>query len=123
MIPKLITWFEIPAVDIARAKTFYQTVLGVETQSSPMPTGGVMEMFPMEPGQTGGAIISHPNAKPSANGVAVYFFCKDGLDGPLGKVEEAGGQVFMEKTSIGEFGFIAMFLDTEGNRLGLHSEG
>jgi predicted enzyme related to lactoylglutathione lyase len=99
-----LNWFEIPAADIKRAVKFYSTVLGVELEiSDPMP-GFQMAMFPAD-----------------AEGSVVYLNAGEDLAVALAKVEGAGGQVLVPKTGIGENGFFAFFLDTEGNKVGLHS--
>lgn len=115
-----IHWFEIPTQDISRAVRFYNRMLGVEMATMDV-MGCQMAMFPCGTGSVGGALIKHEEAKPSASGTVVYFNGGDDLSVPLGKVEAAGGKVVMPKTSIGEHGFCAMFLDTEGNKVGLHS--
>ncbi len=119
MATNALNWFEIPTTDLARAIRFYNQVLGLEMSSFDM-FGCQMAMFPSDCG-VGGALIHMENCKPSDQGTAVYLNGGDDLAVPLGKVEAAGGKVVMPKTSIGEHGFCGMFLDTEGNRVGLHS--
>ena len=113
-------WFEIPTKDISRAVRFYNRVLGLEMAAMDM-MGCQMAMFPCGTGGVGGALVQHSEQSPSATGTMVYLDGGDDLSTPLGKVEAAGGKVVMPKTSIGEHGFCAMFLDTEGNKVGLHS--
>jgi len=116
-----VNWFEIAATDLERAKTFYNKVFGSEFQYMEMP-GMQMYMFsggPELPGAAGSLFKSEGN-KPSLDGTTIYFYCED-LSNELSKVEGAGGKVLLPRTSIGEFGFIALFADTEGNRLGMHS--
>jgi predicted enzyme related to lactoylglutathione lyase len=120
MSQNAIHWFEIPTQDLARAVRFYSRVLGIEMASVEMP-GCPMAMFPCGTGSVGGALVKHEEARPSAQGTMVYLSGGEDLSAPLGRVEAAGGKVVMPKTSIGEHGFCAMFLDTEGNRVGLHS--
>jgi predicted enzyme related to lactoylglutathione lyase len=84
--------------------------------------GMKMYMFeggPEHPGAAG-SLIQTEQAKPSTVGTTIYFWCED-LANEISRIEGAGGQLIMPMTSIGEFGFIAMFIDTEGNKIGLHS--
>ncbi|HMS66120.1 MAG TPA: VOC family protein [Ignavibacteria bacterium] len=117
-----INWFEIPATDFARAKKFYETVLGIEIMEMPNPSGHY-GMFPadMQNGGIGGGLTQSDGNKPSKEGTVVYLNGGDDLSTPLSKVESAGGKIVIPKTSIGENGFIAHFIDTEGNRVALHS--
>ncbi len=117
-----VNWFEIYVSDIDRAAEFYSKVLGKELVAVPSPDEGEMRMFPGEPGNPNcsGSIIKHPMCQPGPGGTMVYFQCDD-VANEAGRVAEAGGKVMMEKKSIGEHGFIAMFEDTEGNHVGLHS--
>jgi len=116
-----INWFEIPATDFARAKKFYETILAAEIMEMPFPLGKY-GMFPadMQTG-VGGGLVQAEGYTPSKDGTIVYLNGGDDLNIPLSKVESAGGKVIMQKTSIGENGFMAQFLDTEGNRVALHS--
>ena len=121
-----INWFEIPVNDYERAKKFYSTILDLEITDYHMPEKNMKYgMFPydMENNGVGGAIIQMKEMNPSTDGSTVYLNGGDDLNVPLSKVEAAGGQVFMPKTDIDENGFIAQFIDTEGNRVALHSMG
>jgi predicted enzyme related to lactoylglutathione lyase len=114
-----INWFEIPVSNLDRAAKFYGTILGAEIQAQDMP-GGQMGFLPSEDG-VGGAIIKGEGYVPSQQGTLVYLNGGDDLNTVLNKVEGAGGKVLSPKTDIGEYGFIAFFTDTEGNKVGLHS--
>lgn len=118
-----INWFEIPVADYDRAKTFYETILGFSLEPMDMP-GLKMLMFPIDE-QTGtsGALVFAPEFyQPSANGTMVYLNGNPDLQAILDRVEAAGGKVGMPKTAITpEIGFMAVFFDTEGNRVALHS--
>ncbi len=116
-----IHWFEIPALDIDRATKFYNQVLGYDMSPFEM-FNCQMSMFPCEEG-VGGAIVVQTNCKPSAAGTRVYLECGPDLAVALAKVEGAGGKVLQPKSPIGEHGFIAVFQNTEGNTVGLHSAG
>lgn len=119
-----ISWFEIPVTNYERAKKFYATILDLEISDYHMPDKNMKYgIFPydMENGGVGGAIAQMEEMKPSTDGATVYLNGGEDLNIALNKVEAAGGKIFMPKTDIDENGFIAQFLDTEGNRVALHS--
>lgn len=118
-----INWFELPASDYQRAVAFYKTILGVEFEEFNS-KGTRMAFFRNEPQNYGacGAIAFGDGYQPSESGTLIYFHGGEDLSEPLSKVEESGGKVLMNKTPIGDNGFIAHFLDTEGNRVALHSQ-
>ena len=117
-----VTWFEIYVEDLARAKSFYETVFNCSLL--PEKTDGSFEAYRF-PGQMPGngaigSLIKHPMRKPSLEGTMVYFHCDDcATQSELAK--KNGGQVFRSKWNIGQDGFIAIIGDTEGNAIGLHS--
>jgi predicted enzyme related to lactoylglutathione lyase len=115
-----VSWFDIPVSNIERATKFYSTVLGtgLDVQEA---MGTRMAFLPMEPGDVGGALVEGEGFVPSSQGTMVYLNAGQDLAGPLSRVEAAGGQVVLPKTSIGEHGFMAYFIDSEGNKVGLHS--
>lgn len=115
-----VHWFEIPAQDLERAVRFYNQVLALEMAAMDM-MGCPLAMFPAD-GGVSGAIVEHEMHQPSQQGTLVYLDCGPDLSVALGNVEAAGGKVVMPKTSIGQHGFCAMFVDSEGNRVGLHSQ-
>jgi uncharacterized protein len=116
-----INWFEIPVTDFTRAKKFYETLYGAEIIEMPFPDGKY-GMLPadMQNG-VGGGIVQGEGFEPSTKGTIVYLNGGDDLSTPLSKVESAGGKILMPKTAIGANGFMAHFLDTEGNKVALHS--
>lgn len=122
-----VVWFEIPAVDYERAIRFYETVLGVSLKQEQMPGHPRMAMFPYdcEGGGVGGCIMdAAPHHQPSTGGITVYLHAGDDLSEPLSRVEAAGGKVTCPKTLIcEEIGYFAQFIDSEGNRMALHSQG
>jgi uncharacterized protein len=120
-MPHAISWFEIPTTNFSRAKSFYEQVLGVTIETMEM--GPItMGMLPSDPNAVGGAIVHAEGASPSQNGTVVYLPGGDDLALMLARVVPAGGSVLVPKTEIGnDFGFFAHFVDTEGNKLGLHS--
>ncbi len=117
-----LNWFEIPASDMDRAVKFYSAIFGADMTAAEAMPGFTMAMFPAE-GGVGGAILQGDGYVPSQEGTVVYLNGGEDLSVVLGKVEGAGGQVVVPKTDMGENGFIAIFVDTEGNKVGLHSMG
>lgn len=123
----MVSWFEIPVTDMNRAVRFYEKIFEIVLQRQPM--GGLdMSWFPWKEGGTGtnGSLIHHPRhySPSSTDGVLIYFTAQSGdLNNELSRVEAAGGRVLQTKTLINEeIGYMALFLDTEGNRLALHSK-
>ena len=115
-----INWFELPANNFERAVKFYNEVLGENLQPMNHPEMKIA-FFPAKDNGVGGAVTQGNGNKPNAQGALVYLNGGNDLAKPLAKVEKAGGKVIMPKTSIGENGFKAIFEDTEGNRVALHS--
>ena len=122
-----ITWFQIPATDITRAREFYKTVCGIEFEELLASPGMEMWGFPADwrRGETGGALVCGDGAVPSATGTAVFLNADPDLQAMLDRVEPAGGRILIPKTAIGMdgAGHFAMIADTEGNTVGLHSRG
>lgn len=117
---RTINWFEIPSRDFERASRFYEAVFAVKLRRETM-ENTPMGVFPYSDPATGGAVVKHERLRPSADGIVIYLNGGENLAEPLSRVEAAGGQVILPKTEIGPEGFIAIFADTEGNRIGLHS--
>lgn len=120
-----ISWFEIPATDLNRATKFYEIIFGVSLIPMDLPNIK-MQMFPVEDQLTdiGGAIVDSGGFhKPSAtDGPLIYLNGNPDVQQVLDKVEKAGGKITVPKTEISpEYGFMAVIIDTEGNRIGLHS--
>jgi predicted enzyme related to lactoylglutathione lyase len=120
-----VYWIEIPAKNFERAKSFYETIFNITMNLVPM-SRGKYAIFPLDPAAlgAGGAIVEGKGYEPSEKSAIIYMDRGDDLDGPLSKVEKAGGKILLPKTkngANGEFGFIAHFIDSEGNRMGLHS--
>lgn len=116
-----INWFEIPAADFDRACTFYSTILGTELVRQEM---GNMSMgfLPADQTGVGGAVTHAAGMEPGQNGSVVYLNGGNDLNSVLEKVEQAGGSVVVPKTEIGNnFGFFGIFIDSEGNKVGVHS--
>jgi predicted enzyme related to lactoylglutathione lyase len=116
----LINWVEIPATDINRAKKFYSTILGNIGFAEMDAQGAKYALFPTDDRFNAGAIVQSEYHKPSADGITIYLDGGKDMDNILKHVEKAGGQVIMPKTNTGmEAGHIGMFIDTEGNKIGL----
>ena len=117
-----ITWFEIPASDLYRAREFYETVLHIEMRSF---NHKELEMilFPWEEGGVGGAICYNPeHYKPGQEGPVIYLNLKIEMDLALKQVEKSGGRILKPKVLVSEtIGYMALISDTEGNRVGLLS--
>ncbi len=119
----VITWFDIPTADFERGIRFYEAVLGVTLHRQSM---GSMQMavFPCagNAGVSGALVHMAGGQNPGGNGCVVYFNGGEDLDVPLARVEAAGGAVIVAKTLIRpEIGYFAIFRDSEGNNVGLHS--
>lgn len=118
-----VGWFEIYVQDMPRAKAFYQTVFALELERLNTPDSALeMWSFPMDPARwgAGGALVKMTGVPSGGNSTLVYFSCEDcALE--ESRVEKAGGRVERTKMSIGEYGFISLVCDTEGNMIGLHS--
>lgn len=118
----MVTWFEIPVSDMLRAKAFYEVVFAVNIEIHNF--GGLeMGWFPHKEGETlaTGTLIKQESYVPSAEGTLIYFASKD-VQIELELIEKAGGKIYKRKTQISpEHGYMAVFIDTEGNRVALHS--
>ena len=120
----MVGWFEIPVSDMTRAQKFYETIFDITIGIHDI-GGFVMGWFPNAPGKSGatGSLVLHEMYTPSAtHGPLLYFSCED-VAIPLAKIVEAGGTIMQEKTEIGDgHGFMGLFIDSEGNRIALHSQ-
>ena len=118
---KLISIVEIPTADFRRAVAFYQTILGINIEEAEM-DGIKMGLFPSDGEGVFVQLINGSDYRPSTNGTIVYLNGGDDLQKIADKVEVNGGKIIVPKTEIGpEMGFFALFADTEGNKLGIHS--
>ncbi|MBO9572150.1 MAG: VOC family protein [Chitinophagaceae bacterium] len=119
-----INWFEIPVTDMARARHFYQVILSIHMEDMSM-EGMQMTAFPYDggSGKVAGALVLNGMSKPSGEGVLVYLNANPDMSTVLEKVESEGGKIIMPKTQITpEIGYMAFIIDTEGNKIGLHSQ-
>ena len=121
MMKNPVGWFEIYVDDMERARRFYETMLGIDLTAL---EGTMHEMwaFPMEREEYGaaGSLVKIPGYPAGANSVIVYFSCADCAIESR-RAESAGGRIEKPKMSIGDYGFISLVVDTEGNMIGLHS--
>lgn len=121
MKPNPVGWFEIYVEDMSRARKFYENIF--QTQLSDLPNPEMkMTAFPMEREKWGaaGALVQMPGLKAGGNSTIVYFTSED-CSVEEGRVQKAGGAIFKSKMSIGEYGFITLAKDSEGNIFGIHS--
>ncbi len=116
-----VGWFEIPVSDMTRAIDFYEYVFSVTLDEQEI---GELEMawFPMKEGEIGapGGLVKGEGYVPSDKGTLIYFTAAD-IEDVCRRAAEKRGRVLQEKSDIGEYGFTAKVLDTEGNTIGLHS--
>ncbi len=121
-----VSWFEIPTLDIDRAQNFYESIFEIRMIPINFPNLQ-MRMFPIsDPMNIGGALVHHPDFyEPSNNqGVLLYLNANPDVQLVLDKIEQHGGSIIVPKTEISpEHGHMAIFIDTEGNRIALHSTG
>lgn len=118
-----LNWFEIPVENMHRAKQFYQQIFCIEMDEQTI-MGMQMAFFPSEQGngKVGGALVKSDLHKSNTEGVLVYLNANPDVSLVLERIEEEGGVVLMYKTMLtAGAGFIAIFIDTEGNRVALHS--
>jgi|SRR5918996_3623732 predicted enzyme related to lactoylglutathione lyase len=116
-----IVWCDIPVLDLDRAMKFYSAVLGAEVQKHEVP-GVTIGILPHNDGEVGGCLFTSDDEKPTDKGVMVYLNANGRLDDAIASVAPNGGKVVQPKHAIGPYGFRAIILDSEGNRLALHSE-
>lgn len=117
----IISWFEIPAGDFERAKRFYGEILNIDFHDGEFGSER-MAFFPSDAANVSGAIVLGQYRAPHSDGVLVYLNGGDDLNIVLSRIEAAGGKVLIAKTLISpEMGYFGIFLDSEGNKLGVHS--
>lgn len=124
----VLTWFEIPVSDIDRAKKFYETILDIKMiKQGDGEDEGVF--FPFNAnivqatsGRVTGVLAKSSKNAPSDKGTVVYINASPSIQTVLDKVVPAGGKIIEPKQLFGPVGFIATILDSEGNKIGLHSE-
>lgn len=123
MLTNALNWFEIPVSDFERAKKFYSSIYDFDMPEMAMgPNRMGFLLYDQPKGYIGGAIVQGEGYVPSAQGALIYLNGGSDLNTILERVKKSGGKVILPKTPISpELGFFALFTDTEGNKLGLHS--
>jgi uncharacterized protein len=116
-----IVWSDIPVNDLDRAIKFYSAVLG-QTVSKESHGPVTFGLLPHTEGAVGGCLVKTDEAQPSANGPLIYLNCDGHLDQAIAEVTINGGKILQPKHQIGPYGFRAVLLDSEGNRIALHSK-
>lgn len=120
-IKDYVSWFEIPAINFQQAVDFYNEIYGIDMEKN-FDDSYAMAFFPTEKG-IGGAIVAGPGSTPSDTGPLIYLNAGKDLNTILNRIEPAGGRIVMPKTMINEeSGYFAIFIDSEGNKLALHSK-
>lgn len=117
-----IGWFEIYVQDIEKAKTFYQAVFAIPFEKIDLPDIEMWSFTMKTEGYgSGGALVKSDTIPSGGNSTVVYFNC-DNCAIEASKVADNGGLLIQDKTSIGQYGFIALAKDPEGNLIGMHSQ-
>ncbi len=120
-----LNWFEIPVKDVNRAKKFYESAFNMKMQPMQEMMGMKMVSFPWEMGngKVNGALVESEMHKPSMDGSVLYLNANPKIQNVIDRIEKSGGKVLMPKTEIGEnIGYMAFFVDSEGNKVALHAE-
>jgi predicted enzyme related to lactoylglutathione lyase len=120
-----LVWFDVPCRDLDRAIAFYSAVLGceIEKEGGTRPNGTPywLGVLPHEDKTVGGCLFVNEKASPSDHGILIYFNCRGRLHEATAAVEPRGGKVLEHVHPIGSYGFRSVVLDSEGNRIALHS--
>jgi predicted enzyme related to lactoylglutathione lyase len=117
-----VAWFEIPTTNLERAIAFYENIFAITLRRENC-GGGNMAIFPYAEPAAGGALVAMPQLEPRENGTLIYLDGGTDLNIVLARIPPVGGQVVMTKTDLGkDIGHIALFIDCEGNRVGLYSK-
>jgi predicted enzyme related to lactoylglutathione lyase len=119
-MPNQVVWFDIPVLNLDRAIRFYGAVLGAEVSKQEF-QGMALGVLPHADKGVGGCLFTHEGERPSDHGPLLYLNAQGRLDQAVAAVEPHGGKVLQPKHPIGPHGFRAVVLDSEGNRLALHS--
>jgi len=118
-----VIWFEIPVIDMNRAKSFYENIFGIEIMIQDF-EGTLMGWFPFDSEKPGisGSLIKNEAYKPSETHGPLIYFSSEDIEAVLSKVETNGGKVMQSKTQISpEIGYMGVFVDSEGNRISLYT--
>jgi len=116
-----VGWFDINVSNLDRAKKFYETVFNIKLTDLPLEwENQALFPFDQESPNISGALVEKKGFKSNENNTVVYFATEDCVT-EENRIEKAGGKIVRPKMSIGEFGFVSIFIDSEGNTIGLHS--
>jgi uncharacterized protein len=115
-----VVWLDIPVVDLDRAIRFYSAVMGQTITRQDFPNMSI-GLFPHGDGEIGACLFQDPERSPSAEGPLAYLNAQGRLEAAEAAIELNGGEILQSKHSIGPYGYRTVFLDSEGNRLALHS--
>lgn len=115
-----VVWADIPVLKLDRAIRFYSAVIGMQVEKTEYP-GGAIGSLPHKDNEASACLFVSDKVKPSADGPLVYLNVHGRIDEAIEAVEPSGGKILQAKESIVPFGFRAIVLDTEGNRIALHS--
>ena len=123
-----INWFQIPVLETSRAKKFYETILEIKMQTKHIPeTNEELTFFPFSPGVTratsgrvSGVLTKSQRSKPSMDGITVFLNANPVIQNVIDKIEPAGGKIIIPKTKV-QAGYFSIFIDPEGNKIGLHA--
>ena len=115
-----VVWFDLPATDLDRAVRFYSAIMGVQVKKE-QHGGSAIGVLPHADTDVAGCIFTGKDARPSQDGPLLYFNCQGRLDAAIVAVESNGGKILTAKHQIGAYGSRAVVLDSEGNRIALHS--
>jgi predicted enzyme related to lactoylglutathione lyase len=116
-----VCWTDIPVTDLERANKFYSAVLGTPLKKESFP-GMEFVLLPHPENSVSGCLVVMKDNQPSATGPLVYLSVEGRIDAAIAAVKQGGGKIIADKSPIGPYGFRAIFLDTEGNRMALHSQ-
>ena len=125
----VITWFEIPVLDTKRAKKFYETILDIkmntqyigETKEEMTFFPSVLGVIQATSGRVSGALVKNERSKPSKEGILVYLNAYPTIQKVIDKIEAAGGKIVVPKFKM-VAGYFSIFIDSEGNKVAIHSE-
>jgi predicted enzyme related to lactoylglutathione lyase len=116
-----VVWFDIPVRDLDRALRFYSAILGTPLKREQAGPGAAIAVLPHAEGSIGGCLVLNADARPSESGPLLYLNTQGRLNEALNAVERHGGKIISTRHSIAPFGFRAIVVDSEGNRIALHS--
>lgn len=119
-MPNAVVWFDIPVLDLDRAIKFYSVVMGAPVRKQEFP-GGAIGLLPHGEQDIGGCLYESDDNRPSEHGALLYLNVSGRLDAAIATVEPGGGRIIQPRHAVGPYGFRAIILDSEGNRIALHS--